>query len=445
MRATRHSGRVGKDGTYSAKHNDRNFDVENAKHIDEERSSQNMYSNYTLNNNISFEEAEKKFYKDNFEKLIEKRNERYRKSGHKERIKTVEDYRKNPKTCPEEIIYQIGNQNDNIDSKELINVFNQFSKWHDKTYPNIKILDMALHMDEATPHIHVRQVWLGHDKDGNLEVSQNKALEEMGIERPDISKPKDRHNNPKMTYTKDCRDKYIEICLENGLDIELDPKEANQKNLSIIEYKIQREQEKLRTINSELQEINLELQEASKTIDKANTIQKEIKASKNELESLQGEIDLLIQQKIELSTKKKLFSKSKTVEIDEEELERLKNIPKEMTAALDSVTKVRNEVYELLEQIKDHDTYIKRELENKVITPELSRAIVEEAKKEASQQIGVDLFRNPTVAEKNSQIVQGVRLAQERARQRQERLKEKYLDKYSQDISRNDRDDFDNR
>ena len=40
MKATRHNGRAGQIGTYNVKHNDRNFDVKNSDHIDEERVTQ---------------------------------------------------------------------------------------------------------------------------------------------------------------------------------------------------------------------------------------------------------------------------------------------------------------------------------------------------------------------------------------------------------------------
>ena len=46
QRVTRHSGRSGKGGAYSSKHNDRQFDAENAEHINKERMKQNVYWDY---------------------------------------------------------------------------------------------------------------------------------------------------------------------------------------------------------------------------------------------------------------------------------------------------------------------------------------------------------------------------------------------------------------
>ena len=43
MKATRHNGRSGKNGTYNPRHNDRRFDLENSEHIDVGRVRENIY------------------------------------------------------------------------------------------------------------------------------------------------------------------------------------------------------------------------------------------------------------------------------------------------------------------------------------------------------------------------------------------------------------------
>ena len=43
MKLTRHNGREGKNGDYNPKYNDRQFDVDNSDHIDQERAKQNVY------------------------------------------------------------------------------------------------------------------------------------------------------------------------------------------------------------------------------------------------------------------------------------------------------------------------------------------------------------------------------------------------------------------
>lgn len=43
MKLTRHNGRLGKNGVYNPKHNDRQFDIDNSNHIDLERAKKNVY------------------------------------------------------------------------------------------------------------------------------------------------------------------------------------------------------------------------------------------------------------------------------------------------------------------------------------------------------------------------------------------------------------------
>lgn len=76
--------------------------------------------------------------------------------------------------------------------------------WEQKQFPGLKVLDVALHMDEqGAPHIHERRAWVYTDKAGNLAISQNKSLEQMGVELPNPNKPRSRFNNRKMTFSPD--------------------------------------------------------------------------------------------------------------------------------------------------------------------------------------------------------------------------------------------------
>lgn len=43
MKLSKHNGRVGKNGVYNPKHNDRRFDIGNSEHIDTDRSGMNVY------------------------------------------------------------------------------------------------------------------------------------------------------------------------------------------------------------------------------------------------------------------------------------------------------------------------------------------------------------------------------------------------------------------
>ena len=107
MKATRHNGRSGKNGTYNPRHNDRRFNLENSEHIDVGRVRENIYwdcyRGYTTmqsredddSQDISFEEIECTFYQEHYGKYIEAQNERNARTRHTERNRSVEDLLKN--------------------------------------------------------------------------------------------------------------------------------------------------------------------------------------------------------------------------------------------------------------------------------------------------------------------------------------------------------------
>ena len=237
-RLTAHNGRTGSSGVYSARHNDRNFDLDNTQHIDSSRTTLNQYWHCYQSHDkaISFDAAEKKAYESLFARHLQRQNERYKKSGHADRCCTMDEYRKKARTCPEEVLYYLGDKNQDVDPNELMDICLAQIRWEQQKYPNVKFLDLALHMDEGgAPHVHVRKVWVALDKDGEMYVSQRKALEDMRIQRPNPDKKNSRYNNPKQTYTRGCREHMIDLCRERGLIIESDAQEASKTGLSLLE------------------------------------------------------------------------------------------------------------------------------------------------------------------------------------------------------------------
>ena len=190
-RAERHLGKTNAKGqAFNPEHNDRNFDLSLAKHIDQTRTKNNIYYNveigreYThqekIENNISnFLEVETTFYRTHFSDGLNAKNDRYLKQRHKNKCQTMDEYYRNPKTCPFEAHYQLGNINHQIDEKLYDTIMREQLEWEKKTFPNIVILDYATHKDETVLGTHVRYVPIGYDKDNNLVVNQNSAFEYM--------------------------------------------------------------------------------------------------------------------------------------------------------------------------------------------------------------------------------------------------------------------------
>lgn len=237
MRATIHNGRTGKDGAYNTKHNDRQFDISHAEHIDPERVKNNRYWNWTGNPETTFEAAEAAFYERHIKQHLDAQNARYKAQRHAERAKTMDEYRRSPQTCPEEVILMIGKAGDTIPADMMARIIQEQINWEQKQFPGLKVLDVALHMDEqGAPHIHERRAWIYTDKEGNLAISQNKSLEQMGVELPNPDKPRGRFNNRKQTFSKICREHLLQICREHGLEIEEIPQEKSKSGRTLEDY-----------------------------------------------------------------------------------------------------------------------------------------------------------------------------------------------------------------
>lgn len=237
MRATIHNGRTSHLGAFTPRHNDRNFNISHAEHIDPERVKNNRYWNWT-GKEMTFEAAEIAFYEKHISAHLEAQNARYRAQRHAERAKTMDEYRKSPQTCPEEVILQIGKAGDTIPADMMARIIQEQINWEQKTFPGVKVLNVALHMDEqGAPHIHERRAWVYTDKDGNLAISQNKSLEQMGVELPNPDRPRGRFNNRKQVFSRMCREHLLQICREHGLEIEEIPQEKSKSGRTLEDYK----------------------------------------------------------------------------------------------------------------------------------------------------------------------------------------------------------------
>ena len=238
MRATIHNGRTSHLGAFTPRHNDRNFNISHAEHIDPERVKNNRYWNWTGNPETTFEAAEAAFYEKHIRQHLDAQNARYKAQRHAERTKTLDEYRRSPQTCPEEVILQIGKLGDTIPADMMARIIQEQINWEQKQFPGVRVLDIALHMDEqGAPHIHERRAWIYTDKDGNTAISQNKSLEQMGVELPNPDRPRGRFNNRKQTFSKRCREHLLQICREHGLEIEEIPQEKSQSGRTLEDYK----------------------------------------------------------------------------------------------------------------------------------------------------------------------------------------------------------------
>lgn len=211
LKLTRHNGRSGKHGTYNPRHNDRN--------------------------------------------------------------RTVEDLLKNNKTCPEESIYQIGTMEESVPAGTLALIVSEFYEEFERRFgSHIHILDWALHLDEGTPHIHERHVFDCKNRYGELCPQQEKALEELGFELPDPSKPKGKHNNRKQTFDAVCRTLLFDISRKHGVHLEQEPFYGGRAYLEKQDYILMKQKEQLAAQEQKLEELTLKIEDVETLVEEVSDI-----------------------------------------------------------------------------------------------------------------------------------------------------------------------------
>lgn len=280
MRVSRHNGRSGKHGVYNPKHNDRRFNVQHSEHIDSERKKENLYwdcyQGIFKDENpaeMTFEQVEEKFYEEIFADFIKGQNARNIKNRHPERNRTAKDLLNDKRTCPKETIYQIGNIDSSIDYFDLYCICQEFFDFIERLFgKNVKIIDWALHVDEGTPHIHERHVFVWENQYGELCPKQEKALEEIGFELPDPSKKQGKNNNRKMVFDDYMRQHFIMKCHKFGIEVESEAIYGGRQYLEKQDYIIQKQQEKIAEKEQKIRELEEKILDSETLIQEVSAI-----------------------------------------------------------------------------------------------------------------------------------------------------------------------------
>ena len=251
MKATVRNGRATASGkVYNANHNTRAETRNQERHIDHDRTEQNIHFQFTNEGHVrrcgSFDAKE--FELSRYEYLYgpgqEAKNARYIQDGHPERCKTVADVYTSRRTAPLETIIQLGSRDTDIAPQErkekLMGATAELvdglqSRWGD----NLHLLDLAIHLDEGVPHCHLRMTFSALDKFGQRVPNQAQAFEAMGIQRPDPTTKEGKYNCPLITFSDVIRSEFYGLCEKRGIIIDREVKNPSQKHLSVLEYKCQ--------------------------------------------------------------------------------------------------------------------------------------------------------------------------------------------------------------
>ena len=393
MKATRHNGRSGKNGTYNPRHNDRRFDLENSEHIDAGRVRENIYwdcyRGYTTMQNreedsqdISFEKIECTFYQEHYGKYIEAQNERNARTRHTERNRSVEDLLKNNKTCPEETIFQIGTVEESVSYEILLAVVQDFTKQFTNRFgSHVHILDWALHLDEGTPHIHERHVFDCENKYGEICPQQEKALEELGIALPKPDKPKGRNNNRKQTFDAICRTMLFDITRKYGLHLEEEPSYGGRDYLEKQDYILFKQKKQMKNQTEILDTLTLKIEEVEALIDEVSDIAYdkavEVVTDEVRVETHKEDIRLVEQSKAwVLSPERKASQKERTYAVS-----RLDGVITKITKAMQTAVKT---------------------IQTTLIKPEVKKVNTEQIKKKARSSILDRLAKAKITAEQEN-------------------------------------------
>ena len=217
---------------------------------------------------VKLPRIEFKFYEKNYQKALDAQNHKYMQRRQTKRIKKMSDWLTDKNKRPDEQILQIGSkkQNEPIDRLEFERIVIDYVKAHEKKFgSNIHIIDVAFHYkEEGMPHVHIRSI-ADYDNKGIITIGLEKALQALGIERPDLKKKESRYNNRKMTYTEMERQLWIDICKEHGIEVDTEVKEGGRKHQEVAVYKAQQElvglQSKIDSSEKWLQTLKIDIEE----------------------------------------------------------------------------------------------------------------------------------------------------------------------------------------
>ena len=249
------------EGKGSLSHNNREF---SAKNIDSSR---------TPNNVVFVQQALSDAYHQLFDEAVEKYNANQKRKDRKignyfehlfNRLpsKSVITGTNKHKSFYEHLVY-IGTRKDTAvgtpDAEITTECLREYMEGFQARNPNFYVFNAVLHLDEATPHLHINYIPVGHFTRG-LEVrnAKNKALEEMGFGND--AKSNDRWRRSEWDILKN-------IC--NAHDIEIsEPKKSRGYSYTVEEYG--EHQDRINALNAEIERLTAERDEAVAEFEKVS-------------------------------------------------------------------------------------------------------------------------------------------------------------------------------
>lgn len=256
-------------GKGSVNHNSRKF---HAKNTDPERSYLNVeYCNENIRD----------VYHELFDEALAHYNEKQTRSDRR-----IDDYYEKIRSGKQEkpfheIILQIGDREtmgaETEEGRLAAKILDEYMQDFQRRNPTLRVFSAHLHMDEATPHLHIDFVpyTTGSKRGLDTRVSLKQALSALGF------KGGTRRETELNQWVAAEKQQLAAIMLENG--IEWEQKGTHEKHLSLLDFEKQERAKEVAALEAqkvELEEHNVTMQEVNeKWLDQLESIEREISSA----------------------------------------------------------------------------------------------------------------------------------------------------------------------
>ena len=299
-------------GKGSVNHNSRKF---HAKNTDPERSCLNVEY---CNENV------KDVYHELFDEALTRYNEKQTRSDRR-----IDDYYEKIRSGKQEkpfheIILQIGDK-DNMGAKTengrlAAKVLDKYMRDFQRRNPTLRVFSAYLHMDEATPHLHIDFVpyTTGSRRGIDTRVSLKQALSALGFKG---GTRRETELNQWVAYEKE---QLAAVMLEHG--IEWEKKGTHEKHLSVLDFEKKERAKEVAELEQSISDGKERLSDIQiqhrKAVQETEQIRQKGEAIRQEVSELSETSDLLKKQATTLAEdKKKLLSDNVKLEKQQKKLQ----------------------------------------------------------------------------------------------------------------------------
>lgn len=258
-------------GKGSVNHNSRKFKAEN---VDGERSYLNIdYCNEPI----------KKIYHDLFDEALKRYNDKQTRTDRKI-ANYYEKIRNSKQEKPfHELILQIGDkENMSADSENgalARQVLDEYYRGFQERNPQLKVFSAHIHMDEATPHLHIDFVPFTTGSKRGLEtrVSLKQALATLGF------KGGTRRETEWAQWVQSEKEQLAIVMERHG--IEWEQKGTHEKHKTVSEFKLQEKAKELEVLEAKITDKTKELKSVAERVNDYDESEKGIKKFSDSIEN----------------------------------------------------------------------------------------------------------------------------------------------------------------